>query len=152
MWESLETMESHMTKTALAPERMAAALLGACAVVALVVSVAGVYAVMADLVLRRRHELALRLALGAQPWALLFSRGGVVSHALRLSALGVLIGVAGAATGTPILSHLLIPSRLPGPFVVVAAGAAVATLVVIASALPAWRAVRVDPRGLIQEG
>ncbi len=104
--ESFETMESHMTKTALAPERIAAVLLGACAVVALVVSVAGVYAVMADLVLRRRRELALRLAFGAPPWALMFSRGGVVSHALRLSALGVLIGGAGAAIGTPILSHL----------------------------------------------
>jgi hypothetical protein len=150
--ESFETMESHMTRTALAPERLAAALLGACAVVALVVSIAGVYAVMADLVLRRRRELALRLALGAQPWALMFSRGGVVSQALRLSALGVLLGAVGAAIGTPILSHLLIPSRLPGPLVVVVAAAAVAGLVGIASALPAWRAVRVDPRRLIEEG
>ena len=151
VWESFETMESHMTKTALAPERIAAALLGACAMVALIVSVAGVYAVMADLVLRRRRELALRLALGAQPWALVFSRGGVVSQALRLGALGVLIGAAGAAVGTPLLSHLVMPSRLPAPLVVVTAGAAVAGLVLIASALPAWRAVRVDPRGLIQD-
>lgn len=152
VWDSFETMESHMTRTALAPERIAAALLGACALVALIVSAAGVHAVIADLVLRRRRELALRLALGASPWALLFSRGGVVSHALRLAALGVLTGAAGAAIGTPILSHLLIPSRLPGPLVVVVAGAAVAGLVVLASALPAWQAVRVEPRGLIQEG
>jgi hypothetical protein len=151
VFQSFETMESHMAKTALAPERIGAALLGACAVLALIVSVAGIYAVMADLVLRRRRELALRLALGAQPWALVLSRGGVVRQALRLAAIGVMIGAASAAVGTPILSHLLIPSRLPGPLVVLVAGAAVAGLVVIASALPAWRAVRVDPRGLIQE-
>ena len=145
------TLEEHLMRTSLAAERIATALVGVCALMALALSVAGVYAVMADLVVRRRRELALRIALGAGAWRLV---GNIVREGLRMAAIGGAAGLAIAVVGVPILDHygVGVALRLPGPLVIVSAMFAIGALVVLACALPAWRAVTVDPRAVMHDG
>jgi ABC-type antimicrobial peptide transport system permease subunit len=144
----VSTLDAHLERTALAPERIATTLVGACAALAIVLSIAGVYAVMADLVVRRRRELALRIALGAGPGRLV---GGVIREGLRLAAVGCAIGIVAAAAAAPLLGRIVVRPQLPGPFVILAACFAVAVLVGLACAVPAWRAVSVDPRTVMQD-
>ena len=144
----LETLDAHLVRTSLAPERIVRSLLAVCAALAVVLSIAGVYAVMADLVVRRRRELALRIALGAGPARLV---KGVVREGLRLAIAGALIGLVAAIAGAPLLERVVVRPRLPGPAAMLTACATVAFLVVLACAVPAWRAVSVDPRTAMEE-
>jgi len=144
----VDTLEAHLERTSLAAERIATTLVGVCAGLALALSLAGVYAVMADLVVRRRRELALRIALGAAAWRLV---GGIVREGLRLAAVGGVVGLAVSVIGAPLLDRVVVRPHLPGPLVLVSACAAVAVLVALACAAPAWRAVRVDPRVVMHE-
>jgi predicted permease len=122
--------------------RFRARLLSAFAAAGLLLSAIGLYGVVAASVLRRRRELGIRLALGA-------TRGGVARLVLRE---GVLVALAGLAAGLLValaagrlLSSLLfgVAASDPATF----AGAAIFLLAValIASALPALRAARLDP-------
>jgi putative ABC transport system permease protein len=122
--------------------RFRARLISAFAAAGLLLSAIGLYGVVAASVLRRRRELGIRLALGA-------TRGGVARLVLRE---GVLVALAGLAAGLLValaagrlLSSLLfgVAASDPATF----AGAAIFLLAValIASALPALRAARLDP-------
>jgi hypothetical protein len=144
----LETLDAHLVRTSLAPERIVRSLVAVCAALAVVLSIAGVYAVMADLVVRRRRELALRIALGAGPARLVRS---VVREGLRLAIAGALIGLVAAIAGAPLLERVVVRPRLPGPAAILTACATVALLVMLACAVPAWRAVSVDPRTAMEE-
>jgi hypothetical protein len=145
---SVATLEEHLERTSLAAARIATSLVGVCAALALVLSLAGVYAVMADLVRRRRRELALRIALGASAWTLV---AGIVREGLRLAAAGGAAGLLLATAGTPLLDRFVVRPVLPGPLVLVVATISVAVLVTIACAVPAWRAVSIDPRAVMQD-
>jgi hypothetical protein len=145
----VETMSAHLARTALAPERIASALVTACSVIGLVVSLGGIYALIADHVARRRRDLSVRIALGAGAWRVIFSRGGAVTEVVRLTSIGVLAGGAVAAVGAPMLRHVLVQPDLPSAVQCVAAGLAVYFVVVVASLVPAWRAVTVNPRELL---
>ncbi len=149
LWSPVETMEATLARTSLAPERIASALVAACAILALVVSLAGVAAVMADQVARRRRELALRVALGARSWRLV---GSVAREGLRLTVLGQAVGIVVALASAPLLRRIVVHSSFPSPLALVIAASAVGVLVTLAAALPAWRIVRVDPREMIQGG
>jgi len=127
---------------AMSRPRLYAVLLGLFAGVAMVLASIGIYGVLAYLVSHRTREIGIRLALGAQ-------RRQVVSLVLRqtavLTAAGVAIGVAGAATLGRYLEGLLfgLTPLDAGTFVVVVVlFAAVAGL---ASFIPARRATRIDP-------
>lgn len=145
---SVATLEEHLERTSLAAARIATTLVGVCAALALVLSVAGVYAVMADLVLRRRREIALRVALGAGTWRLV---GSIVREGLRIAAAGGAAGLVLAIAGTPLLDRFVVRPQLPGLMVIVVAISAVGVLVTIACAVPAWRAVSVDPRAVMHD-
>jgi len=114
-----------------------------CAVLALVMAASGVYAVISDLVARRSRELALRMALGAGAWAIV---GNIIREGLRLGAIGGSAGFALAIVGTPFVDRFVVHPQLPGLVVLLGATVSLGLLVTTASALPAWRAVSVDPR------
>jgi hypothetical protein len=64
----VRTFETYVNKTSLAPLRIATLLLGVSATMALLLSVLGLFGALSDDARRRRHELAIRIALGAPRW------------------------------------------------------------------------------------
>jgi putative ABC transport system permease protein len=105
-----------------------------------------VYGVIADATTRRRHELGVRLALGARPAQViaLVLRDGAV-----LVATGLASGIGGAAIAAPWLQGQLFgvaPHDLPS-FVI--AVAAIALAAMLACWMPAWRATKINPRATL---
>jgi ABC-type antimicrobial peptide transport system permease subunit len=125
-----------------AEERTTAILAGTLGLLALVLSVAGIYGVVSYWVAERTQEIGIRMALGARQRD---SLGLVLRHAAALAGAGVALGLVAAAAGTRTLSGMLfgVTARDPAVF---CAGAALLLLVALAAGyLPARRATRVDP-------
>ena len=118
------------------------ALLGAAAMIALVLSAVGTYGVIAYLVTQRRSEIGLRMALGARTSQV---TGMVVGHSLRLAGVGVVVGVLAALATTRLLSTLLYDVRPTDPLTFIAAPLFLLVVAALASMAPARRAARVDP-------
>jgi putative ABC transport system permease protein len=122
--------------------RFRARLLSAFAAAGLLLSAIGLYGVVAASVLRRRRELGIRLALGA-------TRGGVARLVLREGVLVALAGLAagllGALAAGRLLSSLLFGVGSTDPATLAAASIFLLAVALIASALPALRAARLDP-------
>ncbi len=122
--------------------RSAAALLGAFAAVALLLGAVGTYGVMAWVTGRRTRELALRMALGAHAGEVVRL---VVREGVMLAAGGALAGSALGLVLTRLLRGLLYGISATDPLTFVAAPLLLASVGVLASWLPAWRAARVQP-------
>jgi putative ABC transport system permease protein len=131
-----------------ARRRFAMLLVGAFAALALLLGALGAYGVVAFSVAQRRRELGIRRALGAAPSAL---RRAVLGDGLAVAALGVAAGAAAAWSGSGLLAGLLYetPPRDATTFVVTAA--VLFITVVAATALPARRAARIEPREALRE-
>jgi ABC-type antimicrobial peptide transport system permease subunit len=125
----------------------AISLVAVCAGIALMIAVVGVHGAMNDLVARRRAELALRTALGASAARVV---GSVVGSGLRLAGVGLGIGIGAAAIALPILSRVVAGPPRPSLVAVGLAGLVIGLLVIIACAVPAWRAVAIEPREAMQ--
>jgi putative ABC transport system permease protein len=133
---------------ALARPRFNALLLSIFAGVALLLTTIGIYGVMAYSVAQRRQEIGVRMALGAQRSDVLRL---IVGSGMRLTALGLLCGVAAALVLTRLLSALLFgvqPFDVP-TFAIVAA--ALAFVALLACWLPAHRAARSNPIAALRE-
>jgi len=117
-------------------------LLSVAAAMALTVAIIGVYGILAFAVAERRHEVGIRLALGAAPGAirLLFVRQG-----LLLTSVGGILGLAAAAVLSRWISSLLFGVKPLDALTYVVSVAAIAVAALIASYLPARRAASVDP-------
>ncbi len=126
----------------LAPERFAMALIGVFALVALVLSAVGLYGVIAYAVTHRTREIGIRVALGADPAKV--SRL-VLGEGLRLTALGLVIGLVGAAFSTRALEALLFGLNPLDPVTFVAIAALLVVTTLLAAYVPARRALRIDP-------
>ncbi len=124
------------------PWRLGATLFLAFGALALVVAALGLYSVMAYNVTARRHEMGVRMALGARAPELLRL---VLRDASRMLALGVLLGLAGAAMGTLTIRQLLFRVSPRDPLVYAAVATLLPGIGMIAALLPARRAARVDP-------
>ena len=70
------TLDAHLSRTALAPQRIATLLVSASALLGLLLGGLGMYGALADSARRQRREIALRIALGAQSWRVVTSGGG----------------------------------------------------------------------------
>ena len=117
-------------------------LLGAFAVMALALAAAGVYGVMAYAVEQRRKEFGIRLALGA-------SRADVVrlvaGNGLRITVIGLTIGLVGARLSTSLLEGMVFGVRPADPFVFSSMAALLGATGMAACVIPAVRAMRGDP-------
>ena len=109
---------------------------------ALVLGVIGLYGVIAYAVSRRRREIGIRIALGAQRAEV---HGLFMRHALLLTVIGVAIGLAAAAGLTRLMSSLLFGVEPIDPPTFTAVAILLALAATLASYLPARRASRVDP-------
>lgn len=121
---------------------MMATLVGVFAAVALLLATVGLYGVMSHVTNQRRTELGIRIAMGAQPTSILAL---IMAHGFRLLAIGTMTGIAAALmTARLIASHLFgVTPNDPLTFTVVCGVLAGAGL--LACAIPAYRATRVDP-------
>ena len=122
-------------------------LLSSFAALALLLAAIGVYGVMAGIVGQSRRELGIRLAVGARPAdlrALVLGRGG------RVAATGIAFGLAASWLAARLLGKLLYPSSAADPGVFVAAAAVLVGATLAASAVPARRAMRVDPQEVLR--
>jgi predicted permease len=117
-------------------------LVGLFGVAALVLAALGIYGVIAYAVNQQRRELGIRLALGAAPTTLLRM---VLLEGLRLTAVGLAIGVVGAITFTRVLSGLLFGVGPNDPATFAAIITLLAAVAVGACWIPARRAASVDP-------
>ena len=121
--------------------RLGAMLLAVFGLLALTLTVVGVYGVMAYSVTQRTHEIGIRMALGAAHADVLRM---VLRHGLKLTLVGVVIGLATAFGATRFIASLLFVSPTDG-LTFTAISALLASVAMIASLLPARRAARVDP-------
>ena len=136
------TVGDEYLRDALAPTRFALALLAAFSLVALVLAAVGLYGVIAYSVTQRTREFGIRVALGAEPRAI---AGLVVGDGARRTLAGVLLGAAGAAVGTRALASLLYGVSVGDPITFAGVALLVAIVALLASYLPARRALRIDP-------
>ena len=127
---------------ALAPTRFAMALLIGFALIALVLSAVGLYGVIAYTVTQRTREIGVRVALGADRRSV---ERLVVGAGLRLASLGLVIGVGGAMASTRLLSGLLYGVSPVDPLSFAAIAVLLVAIALLASYVPARRAVRIDP-------
>ena len=126
----------------LAQPRFAMVLLGAFAGLALVLTVVGLYGVMAYSVARRTREIGVRLALGAQ-------RGTVLQMVLRQAAMlvgtGMAIGIVATLASASVLQSMLYGTASRDPMVLAGVCVVVALAGLAAAYLPAVRAAGIDP-------
>lgn len=130
-----------------ASTRFVALLIGAFGALALVLGVVGVYGVTAYVVGRRTSEFGIRMALGAAPERVL---GGALLRGMAPVAGGIALGVVGALVATRLLAFLLFGVEPTDPWTFGAVVLVLGTSALAATALPAWRASRVDPMAVLR--
>ena len=128
--------------TSVAQPRFAMLLLSSFAAIALVLAAVGMYGVMAYVVSQRRHDIGIRMALGASRAVVVTE---VVARAARPVGAGLVIGLAGAFLLSRTLSRLLYEIRPSDPLTYLVVGVTLAGVALLAAYLPALRASRVDP-------
>jgi putative ABC transport system permease protein len=142
-----QTMATQV-KNSLLRERLMATLSGFFGALAALIAMIGLYGVMSYSVMRRRNEIGIRMALGAD-------RSEVVRMVMREAAgllgVGLIIGVASALAATRTASALLFGLQPHDPATLVIAAAALATIALAASYVPALRASRLEPTMALRE-
>jgi ABC-type antimicrobial peptide transport system permease subunit len=135
------TMQAALSESVAAP-RFRALLIGAFALLALALAMAGIYGVMAYSVAERTREIGIRMALGAQPGGALCL---VLGQGMRLVAAGLVLGLGAAFVATRLLTSLLFEVKPFDPATFVAASGALFAVALVANYVPARRATHVDP-------
>jgi predicted permease len=126
---------------AVAPRRLSAQLLGAFAMTALVLTLAGVYGVMSQIVVQSTKELGIRLALGATQSRIV---GLTVRRAARMAMIGVAAGAVMAWLAAPALGGLLYGITPRNPWTLGGAAIVLLATALVAAYLPARRLLRFD--------
>ncbi len=125
-----------------AQPRFTTYLLGGLSATAFLLSLVGIYGVIAYSVAERTQEMGIRIALGAEGRDILRL---VLGHGLVLAGTGIVIGLAAAFALTRLMSSLLYRVSVTDPVTFIAGPALFAAVALVASYLPARRAMRVDP-------
>lgn len=142
----LREMEAVFAESIQRP-RFLAQLLGLFGGLALLLAAVGTYGLVSYFVAERRHEISIRMAVGAD-------RSGVLAHIMRegllLTAIGVVVGLAGGFCLNRLIAALLFgvsPTDVP------TVAGVTATMIIVAAVacwLPAWRASRLDPNAVLR--
>jgi putative ABC transport system permease protein len=138
---NIRTMERVVAES-MAQPRIVTGLVTIFASLAALLAAMGLYGVIAYSVAQRSHELGVRMALGATRGDLLRL---VVGEGMRLTAAGVVLGLAAAFALTRLMASLLFGVRATDPWVFAMVTALVALIALGSTLVPALRASRVDP-------
>ena len=141
------TLHEHLSQTALAPLRIATTLIGASAVMALLLGGVGLYGAMTEAARQRRRETALRIALGSQAWRV---RRDVLIGGARLAGAGTFAGWLGALGVARLLSRIAPLSGSLDLSAWVVAPLILLIIVAVAGLSPARRAVVANPLRVIR--
>lgn len=133
---------SDVVSTSLATPRLTGFLLGTFAAIALTLAAVGIYGVLSYLVARRTHEIGIRLAVGADRAQVLAM---VLKQGLTLSGIGIAAGLVTAFLLTRFMQTLLYQIRPSDPETFVLVTIVLIAVAAVASAVPAYRAMRVSP-------
>ena len=136
-----QTMQSQM-QTMLFPVRVATVLVSVFGGLGLLLAGIGLYGIIAFAVAQRTREIGIRMAIGASPGAVMRL---VLRQGLGLAAAGLTVGLVLGAAATRVVAGALYGVGVADP---IAWGAAAAVLIgaaILANAVPAYRAVRIDP-------
>ena len=133
---------------ALFPARAAAAALGVMGLLAAMVAVTGIFGMAAYNVSRRMKELGIRVALGARTKHVMRA---AVGRPMVLLGVGSLVGLLWGVFASRLLGQIVYQANPRDPVVVVGAVLTMALLGIAASAIPALRALAVDPSKLLRE-
>ncbi|HUI83386.1 MAG TPA: ABC transporter permease [Candidatus Binatia bacterium] len=143
----ISTADDYISLSAAQP-RFQTVLLASFAVIALLLSAVGLYAVLSYMVAQRTLEIGLRLALGAQRDNVL---GLVLRRGMLLAATGLAIGIFVSLLLTEFMQGMLCEVRRFDPLTFVCVSAVLLLVSLAASAAPAWRAARLDPMRILRE-
>jgi putative ABC transport system permease protein len=138
---NMKTLDEYVAEQIWQPQQTMT-LLAMFGAIAVVLAMTGVYGIMAYAVQQRTHEIGIRMALGATRRNVL---GLVIARGLLLVALGVSIGLAGAVALTRLLGSLLWGVTPTDPLTYVLVIMALVTVAMLASYLPARRALDIEP-------
>jgi len=137
----IRSMEQVVSE-AVARQRFSMLLLGIFANLALILAGVGIYGVMSYSVAQRTHEIGVRMALGAQKSHILKM---TMREGVRLVVVGIVIGLAAAFVLTRVMESLLFGVSATDPGTFAAISLLLMTVALLASCIPAWRAMKVDP-------
>jgi predicted permease len=138
---AMKTVQAQLDETLLT-DRLIAMLSAGFGFLATVLATVGLYGVMAFVVARRRKELGIRLALGAEPALVIWM---VLREVLVLLAIGLAVGVPAAMAMGRFVSSQLYGIQPHDPFIALATTALLAAVSAAAGLIPARRASRIDP-------
>ena len=139
---NVRSMEQRMAGS-LADARFNTMLLTTLGVIGLVLAAVGIYGVIAYFVSQRRQEIGVRMALGATPQRVLRL---VVGQGIRPVLIGIVLGSAVSIAATRVLASQLYGITATDPLTFIGVALVLAVIALAASAIPAHRATRVDPR------
>jgi putative ABC transport system permease protein len=139
--QDVKTLTEHV-ELSLWPARSGATVLGIFGLLALLLAAMGIYGVMAYSVVRRTHEVGVRMALGAQGRDVLKL---VMGRGVMLTLTGVVIGLAAASILTRWLSSFLYGVNATDPATFLVVSLLLSAVALLACYLPARRATKVDP-------
>jgi ABC-type antimicrobial peptide transport system permease subunit len=122
--------------------RLGALLLGAFGGLALILAIVGLYAVVAYSVSKQTREIGVRIAMGA-------GRSDIVAMVLkrgaRLALVGIVLGVGLSIPFGTLLASLLYGINTTDPVIMLSVGLLMGAIALIASFIPAWKAMRLNP-------
>ena len=126
----------------LSPQRFTAWLLGVFAGVALLLAAVGIYSVVSYIVRGRGREIGIRTALGARRGDVLRL---VIAEGMSPTLVGIATGTIAALASTRLMATLVFGVTASDPLTLIGVGAVLAFVALVASLVPAYRAVRLDP-------
>jgi putative ABC transport system permease protein len=144
--EKLEPLTTTLSRM-LAPRRFVMILSGLFAGIALALATIGVYGLLQYSTAQQTHDIGIRMALGARKTDILRA---LVGQGLKLTLVGVVLGLAGAVALTRILSSLLYDVTPTDPLTLACVSLVLAAIALLASYLPARRAARIDPMAALR--
>ncbi len=145
MWDA-KPMDELLAKP-LAQPRMSALLMVAFGGAALLLAAIGLYGLMASIVREQTREIGIRMALGAEPERL---RREVLQHALAVTGVGAIVGVAAALVASRLVAKLLYEVSPTDPVSLLGACAVLMMVVLVAAYVPARWATKVDPASALR--
>jgi putative ABC transport system permease protein len=143
---SVGTMSGYSSETTRSQELLAL-LMGIFSVAAILLAGVGIYGVMAQATAERRHEIGVRVALGArdaQVVQMVFRQGSIVVLS------GILLGMGLAVAGGRLIASQLFQVSALDPVTFAVTPLVVVAVATVANVLPAWRATKVDPVRALQ--